>query len=537
MLPTNTESKDRSGGEVAAGFTEADRAIDAIFADPMDKLPTAPADATAAPRPSQDTVEKPKSSKKKSSKKNVTKKRTATKKNSKKKAGKRKTRKKTVSRKGTSNKRAPRTKSATQEAENSIRSSQPTDETSPIEPVTVADVILEREFSTGPRSGGPGVVLLGLDLGTRRTALAASRGGRPMDIAGDMFPTVVGSPKPGVAVKGGVRCVFGRDALELREHVRCTFPVREGVIHDVELCRRLIGHLRQLVDPRTRETVWSVVSAPADSTPEQRRTIRQVMLGMFEKTFIVPEPYLAALGMCRDPSVETTGITVARALRTLVVDVGDQSTRLCRIDGKFPDKHDQIRVERGGRFVDEQVLAAAQVHANLKLTPELVRSFKEEQGIEVSSPGVEVGNTGPHTEILALVTLIRDACEQLLLAIVEGIDELLERRGLDSLADAAQSIVLTGRSSRIPNLNLRLEKLLEERFDTPISVLVPADHQRLVVRGALHVAEALGEREWETAEAEQRREQGDLSDWSPRAARGTVEAEVHELAEEWLSVP
>jgi len=376
-----------------------------------------------------------------------------------------------------------------------------------------------------------------MDLGTRRTALVGSRGGEPLYLPRDLWPTIVGSPKPGVDLSGA-RYVFGNDAVLHKQHLNLTCPVREGIVHNMELCRKFMVHLRSHVDPQGNESIWTVVNTPADSTLEERRRIRQVLLGTFERVYIVPEPYLAALGILRDDSSDAKGITVSSALKSLVIDIGLQSTRICLLQKDFPEKNNLIRLNRGGTYIDEQVLSAAHLYPNIQLTPELVRSFKEEQGVPTTIyEGAQIQGS-PNTELLNLVTLLRDACQQLLSSVVNGTQELVESWDASSIPEVAELVLVTGRSSMIPGLSMRLERLFQDRGLGKPRMVVPADYKRLVARGALHIAEALSEDEWETAEEEQRRQDEKFGPLEfRREVQSSLEDNVEAIVEDVVEIP
>ena len=71
-------------------------------------------------------------------------------------------------------------------------------------------------------------LLLGIDLGTSRTAVMSDRGAK------EMVRSVVGYAKDIISVKLlGAPCVIGETALDKRSFVNLHYPLEDGVIREI----------------------------------------------------------------------------------------------------------------------------------------------------------------------------------------------------------------------------------------------------------------------------------------------------------------
>src|SRR4030042_2927172 len=110
-----------------------------------------------------------------------------------------------------------------------------------------------------------GILFVGIDLGTSRSAVSTSRGNRKW------IESYVGWPKDFVAKKLlGERVLFGEEALAHRLSLLLCRPLEHGVIRegtekDEESVMELIGHLINLGEPRNGERIYTAVGVPAEA--------------------------------------------------------------------------------------------------------------------------------------------------------------------------------------------------------------------------------------------------------------------------------
>src|SRR5262245_27099919 len=180
------------------------------------------------------------------------------------------------------------------------------------------------------------IVHVGIDLGTNTSVIVASCDGKPLDLKQDIEKSVVGYPKPGIIpgiLPTESEVLFGDEAINYRLHLDLKWPLHEGFVHDVDVCKVVTKHLRSLVDPDGSKTIWGVIGAPAHASPQRQTDIRGTMVGVLERLLIVPEPFLAAMGLRDDPSFKRSSGESDPTKHSLIVDIGAGTTDLCLVRG------------------------------------------------------------------------------------------------------------------------------------------------------------------------------------------------------------
>ena len=115
-----------------------------------------------------------------------------------------------------------------------------------------------------------GKLYIGMDLGTSRTAIAASNGVR------EFLATAIGYPKDAVAEKllQGRKAVYGDEAIAKRTALRFYQPLAHGVIksdglakdaatENFSAAKDIVRHALGLARPRKGDLTYAVIGAPA----------------------------------------------------------------------------------------------------------------------------------------------------------------------------------------------------------------------------------------------------------------------------------
>ncbi len=341
--------------------------------------------------------------------------------------------------------------------------------------------------------------LVGLDFGTNTTVVAASHKGKKLKLENDVVKTVVGFPKEGIIpgiLPSDTDAIFGAEALDLRLHLDLKWPLHEGCVRDVETCKLFAGHLRQIVHAGSKAPLWGVVGAPANSTPVQQRDLRRTMVDMFDRLLIVPEPFLAAMGLRDDSRFAKNDPTK----HSLIVDIGAGTTDLCLVRGYYPTSDDQISFPRAGNFVDEMIAESVRRrYPDLKLTPVTITQMKEDFAF-VSGHGSEAKvkvYVDGRPRVVDFTDIVAGACDALVPLILKGIKELLARCDSDSIVHVMENIILTGGGSQIRGICQQIGQiLLAEGYDC-VRTVTPTDYKRLVAHGAVKIAEHARDDQWQ----------------------------------------
>jgi len=123
----------------------------------------------------------------------------------------------------------------------------------------------------------PKILSIGIDLGTSRSAVAASNGER------HWMYSYVGWPKDFIARRMLRKdVVFGKEAIDNRFSVDLVRPLEYGVIRDgtpreEEAIRQLIRHLIELANPSENQKIYAAIGVPAEALTVNKLAIKEAV--------------------------------------------------------------------------------------------------------------------------------------------------------------------------------------------------------------------------------------------------------------------
>lgn len=346
-------------------------------------------------------------------------------------------------------------------------------------------------------------ILVGFDLGTNKSCILAGPVTGTDITVSKVVPTLVGYVKDGIVdgiIAGNAQTLFGEDALRNMLHVRLVAPVAQGVIEDHDATRDFLRHLRTLVDPSGNAEIRAVIGMPANADTPARDDIRRCAYGVFDKVLLIPEPFLAALGY-RDDSRVSQPNYLDPVVNSLFVDIGGGTSDICRVQGYFPTREDQISIPFAGDAIDALLHEELdRVYPNNGLSRMKVRELKETHGYVGPSRkplDVKVIMSGKaHT--LELGDAIGNACNKLIEKIYPALTSLIETAPSDSVLALLQNVIITGGGSQIKGIDTVLQKkLADDGYEAPKVKLAGQDYKRYVAIGALKAARAARENQWQ----------------------------------------
>jgi len=286
-------------------------------------------------------------------------------------------------------------------------------------------------------------ILLGLDLGTNKCCLIAG-GAESNDIAiAKIIPSVVGYVKPGIIngiIPGNADVIFGEEALKNRLHVNLVHALAAGVISHLDATRDLMRHMRRIIDPTGQSEIRAVIGVPANAAQEARDNVRRAVAGVFDRVLLIPEPFLAALGV-RDDARLGHANYVDPVTNSLFIDIGAGTTDLCLVQGYFPTADDQVSVALAGDAIDQAMLDAInQLYPDCGLSLLKVREIKEQHAyVGASRKPIDVKVVlGGKARTLELGDVIGGACGQLFERVFEVVKRLIARAANDSIEQLLQ---------------------------------------------------------------------------------------------------
>lgn len=334
-----------------------------------------------------------------------------------------------------------------------------------------------------------GVLNVGIDLGTSRSAISASNGQR------HVVDSYVGWPVDMVARKILKRQVLiGKEALDSRSMLDLRRPLERGLLkegseRDAEAIRQLLKHLLALVgvtdEARAATKVRAVVGVPAEALRVSKQQLRAVMKGLVDGLLIVSEPFSVAYGL-------------DALLHALIIDIGAGTSDLCVMNGRYPTENDQRTLLNAGDWVDEQLFKLIQAH-NPEATFSLymIREWKERAAF-VGKPKSPVLVTAPvkgKPTQLDITEEMRLACEGLVPPVGETMVDLIAKVEPEFQEKVRANVILAGGSSGISGLDKALQDALKEIGGGRVQVV--KDPVFAGADGGLAVATDADEADWE----------------------------------------
>lgn len=329
------------------------------------------------------------------------------------------------------------------------------------------------------------VLSIGIDLGTSRSAIAASNGGQ------EMVESYVGWPKDFVAQKVlGQRVLFGEQALEHRLSLNLMRPLENGVIKegtekDEESVIELIGHLVELSQPTPGQPIHAAVGVPAEALKVNKRAIKQAVSRYAEKLIVVSEPFSVAYGL--------------NALdNAMVIDIGAGTVDFCIMHGTMPTENDQRSLLTAGDYVDQQLFGLlSERYPDADFSLNMVRRFKEQYGfVGKARRKVEV-EVPVRGQLMAydISNEIRRACESIMPAIAETAIDMIAKFDPEYQEKVRSNIILAGGGSQIVGIQDYLADAMREI--APCTFSTVDDPLYSGANGALNLANDMPEEYWE----------------------------------------
>lgn len=357
---------------------------------------------------------------------------------------------------------------------------------------------------TLPKTPKSDVLLVGFDLGTNTSCVKAAWAHTAELIVNDIIPTAVGYAREGIVdnlLPGNAKVLYGHAALKNRLYLRMVSPLANGVINDRAATHDFIRHIRQVINAPTGVELRAVVGIPAGADRTAHDQLVQALTGFFDKTMLVPEPFLAALGF-RDESRLSDPAYIDPVRNSIFVDIGAGTTDVSLVQGYFPTGDDQTSVAFAGDMVDTLIHSAIRsAYPDVDISIPKVRELKEQYSyVGKADSQIQISViVGGKLRKLDLSTMVGDACQQLLVRVLDCVKAVIAEASSDSVGEVLQNIILTGGGSRIRNIDSELQHLLaEEGYEKPRVLTVGENHKELVAKGALVAARQAKDHQWTT---------------------------------------
>ncbi|NOQ47189.1 MAG: hypothetical protein GQ559_11065 [Desulfobulbaceae bacterium] len=328
-------------------------------------------------------------------------------------------------------------------------------------------------------------LLIGIDLGTSRSAISADNGKKKW------VDSYVGWPRDFIARKVvGKSLLIGEEAVKHRLSLDMYRPLQNGVIkegtaRDEEAVKELIHHLITLVQASKDETkIRAVVGVPAESFKVNKVALKKAIAEFAESLFVVSEPFAVAYGF-------------GALDNAMVIDIGAGTVDFCIMHGTVPSEEDQRTILTAGDYIDQQLftfLKERYPEADFNLN--MIRRFKEQHsfvGKIDKDVEVEIPVEGKST-VHNVTDEIKRACESIMPAVVESTLELIAKFDPEYQDAIRENIILAGGGSQIRGIAEYLEEAIGEYGPTKVRIV--DDPLFGGADGALELAREMPEEYW-----------------------------------------
>ncbi|MBF0472038.1 MAG: rod shape-determining protein [Gammaproteobacteria bacterium] len=301
-------------------------------------------------------------------------------------------------------------------------------------------------------------LLIGIDLGTSRSAVVSNRGTRTV------FESVVAYPKDLIGVRLlGATHVVGDEALQ-KPYLQLNYPLKDGVIQgrseqERDAAQKLIEYAVSLAEPRDGDRVCAIIGVPANASKVNQDHVLEMALQVMDIAMVVSEPFMVAYGL-------------DQLTDCLVIDIGAGTTDLCAMKGRLPQGDDQVSLIKAGNFIDDLLCSSiTSRYPDIQMTTAIARRIKEEHAF-VGEPKerveVELREMGKPVTV-DVTAEVRAACEAIVPEMVEQLEKLI--RGFDPATQetAVSNIILGGGGSRIRGLGQMIADALSSYGDVKVS--------------------------------------------------------------------
>ncbi|MBF0610888.1 MAG: hypothetical protein G8345_08135 [Magnetococcales bacterium] len=327
-------------------------------------------------------------------------------------------------------------------------------------------------------------LLLGIDLGTARTAIMSNRGVKTM------VSSVVGYPKDIIGVKILNRTqVIGSEAIQKRTYLDLYYPLEDGVLKeasekDLLAARELIKHAISLANPQEGDQLCGILGVPARASVANKGLLLKIAKEMLDISMVVSEPFMVAYGL-------------GRLNNALIIDIGAGTIDICAMKGTVPGSDDQFTILKGGNYIDELLQnVISERYPEVQMTRYLACSLKEKHAF-VGTPTEKVIvplRAGGKPAMYDITQEIRLTCETIVGDIVEKLQHLVMVFDPEQQEEALRNIWLAGGGSNIKGLANMIMERMKDYGEVRVSCVEDPDYAGCA--GALRLASELPPDYW-----------------------------------------
>lgn len=318
---------------------------------------------------------------------------------------------------------------------------------------------------------------MAIDLGTANTIVQVPSRDIILNEPSVVAIETINGVKRVKAVGDDAKLMVGRTPA----HIEAIWPLRDGVIADIEVAEAMIKYFIGKVYGRRSflRAPEVVICVPSGATSVERRAIRDATSNAgAREVHLILEPMAAAIG---------AGLPVAEPIGSMVVDVGGGTTEIAVLSLRGLAYTASVRV--AGDKMDDAIVSYIRRNHNLLIGETTAERVKKEAGIArrpteghgktLSIKGRDLVNGVPK-EITINQMQIAEALSEPVGAIIERVRIALENTAAELAADIVDNgIVLTGGGALLSGLDDAI------REATGLPVIIADDPLTCVARGTV----------------------------------------------------
>ena len=287
-------------------------------------------------------------------------------------------------------------------------------------------------------------LLIGIDLGTTRTAVLSSDGYQ------DLTSSVVGYPKDVVGLKLlGKPQVFGDEALQNHSALTIYHPFEDGLIREANhynynTAYEMLKHvIAEACDAAGGGPACGVISVPARASMQNKEFLSGIVKDLLDVALIVPKPFMVAYNL-------------NRLTNSIVVDIGAGTVDIFAMKGTVPHLEDQIVLTKAGDYIDARFEALVnERYPEVQVSRAQLRHIKEQVAF-VDQYGESVvtnlRSDGMPVEV-DLTDELRSACESIVPDILENIVSMFKAFDPEAQPEVLENIFICGGGSLIKGID------------------------------------------------------------------------------------
>ncbi len=328
-------------------------------------------------------------------------------------------------------------------------------------------------------------LLLGIDLGTSRTAVVSSDGYH------DISSSVVGYPKDVIGLKLlGKPQVFGKEALENPSALTLYQPFEDGLVREAnhynyntayELLKNAIA---QATEAGGGGPACGIISVPARASLQNKKFLSHIARELLDVSLIVPKPFMVAYN-------------INRLNNSIIVDIGAGTVDICAMKGTVPHLDDLVTLTKAGNYIDSRFEAlVAERHPDCQTSKGQLRHLKEQFSF-IKEYGGEVVTTLRSDGVPVEVDLsdeLRSACESILPDILEHLVSMFKAFDPEAQPEVLENIFISGGGSLIQGIDEVVALHLVEYGDVHVRCI--DDSGLIGAQGALKLAQDIDPEVW-----------------------------------------